>query len=162
MTAWALFGIPAMLAALFLTPLGLPGNWVIIAILAAAAFAGEVGPATLLVALVVAFIAEAIEFFIVKRFNLRYGGSNRAFWGALGGGMLGALIGLPVPILGSIVAGIVGSFVGATLVTFAEARTVSTATRVGWGVALGRMWAAAAKTAAGFVIVVLGAWALVA
>jgi len=161
MTLWALIGIPAMVTALFLTPLGLPGNWVMIAILAAATFAGEVGAVTLLVALALAFVGEVVEFFIVKRFNLRYGGSSRAFWGALGGGLLGALIGLPVPVIGSIVAGIIGSFVGAMLVTFAEARTVSTAARVGWGVALGRMWAAAAKTAAGFVIIVLGAFALV-
>jgi hypothetical protein len=161
-TLWALIGIPLLLVALFLTPLGLPGNWIMIAVLAAATFYGEVGIAMLVATTTIAFVGEGIEFLIVKRFNVKYGGSNRAFWGALAGGLLGTLIGLPVPVIGSIVAGVLGTFVGAVLVTFAEARTVGTAARVGWGVALGRMWSAAAKTAAGFTILVLGAWALLA
>lgn len=161
MTLWSLIGIPIMTIALFLTPLGLPGNWIMIAVLAGAAFFGEIGLAVLAAALAIAFVGEAIEFFIVKRYNLRYGGSNRAFWGALGGGLLGTFIGIPVPIIGSIVAGIIGSFVGALLVTFAEAGTVSAAARVGWGVALGRMWSAAAKTAAGICILVLGGSGLI-
>ncbi len=160
MTLWALIGVPLMTLALFLTPLGLPGNWLMIAVLAGATFAGEVGLAILLATLAIAFVGEAIEFYVVKRYNLRYGGSKRAFWGALGGGLLGTFVGLPIPVIGSIIAGIAGSFLGAMLVTFAEAGTVSAATRVGWGVALGRMWAAAAKTAAGFSILVLGAWGL--
>lgn len=161
MTLWPLLGIPLMTIALFLTPLGLPGNWIMIAVLAAAAFFGEIGFAVLLATLAIAFVGEAIEFFIVKRYNLRYGGSKRAFWGALGGGLLGTFIGLPVPIVGSIIAGIIGSFLGALLVTFAEAGTVTAATRVGWGVALGRMWSAAAKTAAGVCILVLGGAGLI-
>ena len=160
MTLWAMLGIPVLIVALFLTPLGLPGNWIMIAVLDGAAFYGEVGLAILVATTTIAFIGEAIEFMIVKRFNVKYGGSSRAFWGALGGGLLGTLVGLPVPVIGSIVAGVVGSFLGALLVTFAEAKTVGTAARVGWGVALGRMWSAAAKTAAGFTILVLGAWAL--
>ena len=160
MTLWILLGIPAMVVALFLTPLGLPGNWIMIGVLAGATFAAQVSVPILLLALTLAFAAEAVEFLIVKRYNLKYGGSNRAFWGALGGGLLGTLIGLPVPVIGSIIAGILGSFVGAMLVTFSEAKTVGTAARVGWGVALGRMWAAAAKTAAGLSILVIGSWAL--
>ena len=161
MTLWSLIGIPVLTLALFLTPVGLPGNWIMVAVLAAATLAGEAGVAVLVAALAIAFVGEVIEFVIVKRYNLRYGGSSRALWGALAGGLLGAIIGLPVPIVGSIIAGILGSFLGAVLVTFAEAGTVSAATRVGWGVALGRMWSAAAKTAAGLTILVLGVGALV-
>ena len=42
--------------------------------------------------LLVAAIAEVVEFFIVKRLNARYGGSDRAFWGAIAGGVIGAVV----------------------------------------------------------------------
>ncbi len=160
MSAWALAGIAVMIGSLFLTPLGLPGNWIMIAVLAVATFTGAVGIPVLLASLAIALGGELIEFWIVKRYNLRYGGSGKAFWGALAGGLIGALVGIPVPIIGSIVAGIIGSFVGAVLVTVAEARTIGDATRVGWGVTLGRVWSAVAKTAAGVTILALGSWAL--
>ncbi len=160
MSAWGLVGVPIMVLSLFLTPLGLPGNWLMIAVLAAATFFGEVGVVVMVASLAIALVGELVEFWIVKRYNLRYGGSNRAFWGAIVGGLVGAFVGLPVPVIGSIIAGIAGSFAGAVLVTYAEARTLSSATRVGWGVMLGRVWSAAAKTAAGLTILVLGGWAL--
>ena len=34
-------------------------------------------------------------------FARRYGGSKRAGWGALAGGLIGAVVGVPVPIIGS-------------------------------------------------------------
>lgn len=160
MNPWGLIGVAVMFGSLFLTPLGLPGNWIMIIVVAVGTFYGEIGVAVLLATLVIALAGELIEFWIVKRYNLRYGGSNKAFWGALAGGLIGTFVGIPVPIIGSIVAGIIGSFVGAMIVTVAEARTLGAATRVGWGVMLGRVWSAVAKTAAGVTILVLGGWAL--
>lgn len=160
MNPWGLVGVAVMIGSLFLTPLGLPGNWVMIAVLAVGAFFGEVGVMVLVATLAIALVGELIEFWIVKRYNLRYGGSNKAFWGALAGGLIGTFVGIPVPVIGSIIAGIIGSFVGAVLVTVAEARTLGDATRVGWGVTLGRVWSAVAKTAAGVTILALGGWAL--
>ena len=74
--------------------------------------------------------------------------------------IFGVVVGIPVPIIGSIIAGFVGSFAGAALVTWLEARDMGQAGRVGWGVLMGRMWAAAVKTAAGVVILVAGGAAL--
>lgn len=160
MTGFSLLAILIMVAALFATPLGAPGNWIMIAVLAAAVWLGRIGPAVLLAATLLAGLAELLEFLLVRRLSLRYGGSRRAFWGAIAGGIVGVLVGVPVPFIGSVIAGFLGSFIGAALVTVAETRRLGSAGRVGWGVLLGRVWAAAVKTAAGIAIIVIGAAAL--
>lgn len=156
----AIAGVFVMVAALFLIPIGLPGIWLMILVLAAGAFYGMVSWPVLLGLSTVAVIAELAEFALVKRTNIRYGGSNRAFWGALAGGLIGVLLGVPIPIVGSVIAGFIGSFVGAAMVTLAENRTWSQAGRVGWGVVVGRVLSAVVKTGAGIVILVLGGTAL--
>lgn len=153
----SLLAILVMAAALLATPLGLPGNWIMIAVLTAGVFTGDVGALVLVGCLLLAIAAEALEYLLVQRLNVRYGGSSRAFWGAIAGGIAGVVVGLPVPVVGSLIAGFLGTFVGAVLVTLAETRKLESASRVGWGVLLGRMWAAAVKTAAGIVILVIGA-----
>jgi len=157
---WALLGILIMIPALFIIPLGLPGLWILVAVLAAGALAGEVGLAPLATAVALAVAAELAEFLFVKRMSDRYGGSRSAFWGALVGGLVGVIVGAPIPVIGSVVAGILGSFLGAAAVTLWEQRHLPSAARVGWGVALGRIVAIAAKMAVGVVILVTGAWAL--
>ena len=149
--------ILVMVAALLVTPLGLPGNWIMIAVLTAGVYTGDVSALVLIACLLLAIAAEAVEYLLVQRHNLRYGGSGRAFWGAIAGGIVGVMVGLPVPVVGSLIAGFLGTFAGAALVTFMETRQLDSASRVGWGVLLGRMWAAAVKTAAGVAILVMGA-----
>lgn len=160
MTAFSLLAILIMVAALFTIPLGVPGNWIMVAVLAAAAWLGRVGVPVLLAAVLLAGLAELAEFLLVRRLSLRYGGSRRAFWGAIAGGIIGVIVGVPVPFIGSVIAGFLGSFAGAALVTVAETRRLDSARRVGWGVLLGRVWAAAVKTAAGIAIIVIGTAAL--
>lgn len=154
-------GVLVMVAALFLIPLGMPGTWVMMAVLLAGLLFGTVSGAVFALLLTLATGAELVEFLLVRRMNLRYGGSNRAFWGALAGGLIGVLVGAPVPLIGPVVAGLAGSFVGAALVTLAETRQLTSAGRVGWGVVLGRILSAVVKTGAGIVILVLGAGALI-
>jgi uncharacterized protein len=156
----AMLGIAVMVAALLLTPLGVPGLWIMVGVLAIGWWVGAVGLLILGFALVLAAAAEVVEFLIVDRLNVRYGGSRLAFWGAIAGGIAGVILGMPVPIIGSVIAGFVGSFVGAAVATLYETRHVESAARVGWGTLLGRMWGAAAKVAAGTIILVLGAAAL--
>ena len=156
--AW--IGIVIMVLGLLSIPLGLPGLWVMIAVLAVGAIAGEVGVLVLAACIAIAVAGELIEYAIVGRMNREYGGSRKSFWGALVGGFAGIFIGLPVPVLGSVLAGMLGAFAGAALVTFAETRELRAAHRVGWGVVLGRAFSAVAKTAAGLVILVLGSAAL--
>lgn len=158
---WSLIAAFVLFLALLATPIGLPGNWIMVAVLAVSAVAGRVGAFTVIAAIALAGLAELAEFFVVQKLNVRYGGSRRAFWGAILGGIAGVMMGMPVPIIGSVIAGFIGSFVGAAIVTLFETRAYNTAARVGWGVLLGRMLAAAAKTGAGVVILVLGVAALV-
>lgn len=155
-------GIIVMVLALFSIPLGLPGLWIMIAVLALATVYKMVGLLSLLTVVAVAVVAELLEFMLVKRLTDKYGGSRKAFWGAIGGGVLGVIVGLPVPVIGSIIAAFIGSFLGAAAVTFAETRDSTTARRVGWGALVGRAAAAAVKTFAGLVILVLGSFALLA
>ena len=156
----ALLGILIMIAALLLIPLGIPGTWIMVGVLVVGTIGGQVGVAVLMASLALAFIAEALEFVIVKRLTLRYGGSRLAFWGAIIGGFAGVMIGLPVPVIGSIIAGFLGSVVGAALATLYETRKLDKTLRVSWGILLGRMWSAVAKVGVGVVILVLGAAAL--
>lgn len=152
--------IAVMIIGLFLTPLGAPGNWIMVVVVAIAAFTGHVGYPILALCVVVALVAEIIEYLILKKMTGKYGGSKRAFWGAIAGGIIGVIVGVPVPVIGSMIAGFVGSFVGAAIVTYMEAKDMGQAGRVGWGVLMGRMLAAAVKTAAGIVVLVAGAAAM--
>ena len=158
MMAW--LGIIIMVVALISIPLGLPGLWIMIGVAAVGAITGEIGLVTLLACVLLAVVAELIEFFLVQKLTRQYGGSRKAFWGALGGGLAGVLVGLPVPIIGSVIAGMFGAFAGAALVTYAETKELGSAQRVGWGAVLGRMLTAVAKTAAGFAILAIAAAAL--
>lgn len=152
----------AMVVALFLIPLGIPGLWVMIGVLTLAAAADEVSPWILMFLVAIAVLAELAEWAIVSRTSARWGGSRKAFWGAILGGIVGILVGLPVPlpILGPLLAGLFGTFAGAALITLWETRALRSAGRVGLGAVLGRAFAAAAKTAAGVVILVVGGAAL--
>lgn len=157
---WSLIAILLLVGALFLVPFGLPGIWIMLAILAGAAFYGEVAWLTLLALTGVAATAEVLEFLFVKRYSARYGGSRLAFWGAVIGGTIGVVVGVPVPVVGSLVAGVLGSFLGAAAATLAETRQVGSAARVGWGVMIARILAVGAKTVAGVVILAVGVSAL--
>jgi uncharacterized protein len=156
----AIVGVLVMGLALFLTPLGIPGLWIMVGVLAIGAITGNVGFLVISVCLVLAIAAEVLEFLIVRKLNLRYGGSRLAFWGAIFGGVAGVIVGMPVPVIGSLIAGFLGSFAGAMAATLYETRRFDSAARVGWGVLLGRVWAAATKVAAGIIIFVLGSAAL--
>jgi uncharacterized protein YqgC (DUF456 family) len=153
-------GIAIMIVSLFLIPLGLPGAWIMVGVLAIAALYKTVGFTTLAIVIIVAGVAELLEYVAVNRLTARYGGSRKAFWGAIVGGIAGVFVGLPVPVVGSIIAAFLGSFAGAALVTLAETRKFTSAGRVGWGVVLGRAIAAGVKVFAGVVIIVLGSVAL--
>ncbi|CAN5767287.1 hypothetical protein BH23GEM9_BH23GEM9_21850 [soil metagenome] len=156
----AFLGVAVMMMALLLTPLGVPGLWIMVAVLAAGTWAGAVSVLVLGICITIAAAAELLEYLIIDRLNVRFGGSRLAFWGAITGGIAGVVIGMPIPIAGPLIAGFLGSFAGAALATLYETRRVAVAARVGWGTLLGRMWAAAAKVAAGMIILVLGATSL--
>lgn len=156
----AAVAIAAMAACLLLVPLGIPGLWLMLAVLGVGTVLGEVGLPLLAALVGVAGLAEVAEYVLVKRMSARYGASSRAFWGAIAGGLLGALVGLPLPLVGSLAGAVLGSFAGALAVALWETRRWKDAARAGWGAVLGRVAAAALKTAAGLGILIAGGAAL--
>lgn len=151
-----ILAILLMAAAVVLIPFGLPGVWIIAGILMVGLLLGELVVWVPLVAVVVAAVAEGAEFFIVRSMNVRYGGSPRAFWAAIGGGVVGMMVGAPVLIVGSLVGGFIGSFAGAALVSYYELRDTGAAGRIAWGIVLARTAAVVVKVAAGLALLVLG------
>jgi uncharacterized protein YqgC (DUF456 family) len=148
---------------LVLIPLGLPGLWVIVGGILAYGWLTAfrtVGLWTIVLALGLAFLGEALEWWIGFRFAKRYGGSKSSGWGALLGGIVGAVVGVPVPVIGSVIGAFVGSFLGAVAFEYLSSRHAPTAVRAGWGALWGRAVAAALKTAIGLAIVVVGVFAV--
>jgi uncharacterized protein YqgC (DUF456 family) len=141
---------------LVLIPLGLPGLWVmLLGVIGYGALTDfrSLGLGTLVLMTALAFVGEAIEWWIGFKYTRKYGGSRRAGWGALIGGLLGAFAGIPIPILGSVIGSFLGSFAGAAIFQYTKAP--DGAVRAGWGALLGRMWATAAKTSLGLAMAVI-------
>ena len=150
-----------MLAGLVMIPFGLPGLWLMIGVVAYGVFIGEVAWWTLAILVLFGIVAEVLEFFAVKMFSDRYGGSKKAFWAAIAGGIIGAFIGTPVPLVGNVIGALVGTFAGATLVTMHEQKQFAPAMRVGLGATLGRVAATAAKVSVAIVVLVVGMTAFI-
>lgn len=155
-----LLGVLVMFAGLLIIPFGLPGLWLMIGVVAVGVFAGTVSWWLFTILVLLGLLAELLEFLAVKSFSDRHGGSTRAFWGAIAGGIGGAIIGAPIPIIGPLVLGVLGTFAGAALVTAWEQRHFGSAMRVGTGAALGRAVAIGLKVGAAVVVLVLGGGAL--
>ena len=142
---------------LVLLPLGVPGLWIMVALLGGALLAGWISLTTWAWLALAAGVTELVEFGIVKWMGDRYGGSRRAFWGAVIGGFVGVVVGLPVPVVGSVLAGLLGTFVGAAAATLHETRSLRDASRVGWGVTVARIVAVGMKVGVGVAVVVVAA-----
>ena len=144
-------------AGLALIPLGLPGLWVmLLGLIGYGALTDfqTVGLGTLGIALTLAFAGEIVESWVGFKYARKYGGSRRAGWGAVIGGLVGAFAGIPIPIIGSIIGSFLGSFAGAAIFEFTN--SPERAAGAGWGALVGRVIATALKTALGFVIILLG------
>lgn len=155
---FSLLIVLGMLACVLLIPLGLPGLWLIAAGTLLLSLVGAVPWAVGMAVAGATLAAELAEWVILGRFGRAFGGSRRAFWGAVLGGTAGLFVGTPVPVIGSIVTAFVGSFLGAGVVTFVETRSLDRSARVGWGVLLARTAAVGVKVAVS--MAVIGAVAL--
>lgn len=152
-TLLAVAVVAAMLVSLVLIPLGLPGLWVIVALVLVLVLAGPLSLTFGAVVAGAATVAELAELLVLRHFGKRYGGSTKAFWGAVVGGMVGLFAGAPIPVVGSLVTAFVGTFVGAGLVTWLETRSVRHSTRVGWGLVLARTAAVGLKVATAVIVI---------
>ena len=141
-----------MVAGLLMIPLGLPGLWLLGAVLFGVALWGRISWTFALIGVVAAGLAELGEFLVLRSLGKKYGASRKAFWGAVLGGMAGLFVGVPIPLVGSLLTAFLGTFVGAGLVTFFETRSLARSATVGWGVLLARTLAVGLKVAVGMVI----------
>jgi uncharacterized protein YqgC (DUF456 family) len=139
----------ACLSGVLLAVLQFPGTWLILA--AAAGYGWHrdwivFGWKGLLVLATMAALGELIELGAGLWTARRAGASRRASWYALIGGILGMLLlGLPIPIIGTVLGGIAGCFAGAIIAEVSLGNRLSGATRVGTAAALGRIAGIAGK-----------------
>jgi uncharacterized protein YqgC (DUF456 family) len=159
MTVWAVLAILGMALSLALHILGLPANWVLLAI---AAGYKLVFPATpvgwsffgLLAAIAAAgeLIELAAQFWGCKRF----GGTTRGNWGAFLGAVIGAITGAPFLFgLGALIGALAGGFLGSLLVELAQGRPRPEALRAACGAFWGRVFGLAVKVSLGIVMLFL-------
>lgn len=144
--------IAVCLGSAILTVFQLPGTWIVLAAAAGYAWYGEwarIGWRTLAVLAAVAIAAELAEtassFWLAKR----GGGSRRAAWWGLLGGLAGAfLLTIPVPIVGTLIGAAAGCFGGALAAELSLDRRTFDGVRIGLYSAIGRIFGTVLKIAA--------------
>jgi uncharacterized protein YqgC (DUF456 family) len=160
MLAFPLYFIVLLLslAGIALNIFSLPGNWLMfILALGLSAYHGWARPSLLGLAMLLAIllVGEIIEFVSGLVGARRFGASRAAMWCALVGGIIGAIVGVPVWGIGSLLGGIVGSFAGAFLCELIRAQKLGASLWAASGAALGRTIGMLAKLACG-----MAAWGL--
>jgi uncharacterized protein YqgC (DUF456 family) len=154
----------ALLAGLIAVVFGLPGTWLILAASIIYAWATDFAAITMqlvLGLLVLAALAELVDYTAGVWGTRRYGGSKMAMVGTLIGGLLGAIAFAPILLgLGSVVGAFLGAFCGAFGVTYLEQRKMGEAVRVGWGAFLGKVFATVFKGAVAVAMIGIDLWAL--
>lgn len=146
----------ASLLGVLLTAIQLPGTWLILA--AAIIYDwcydwAKLGFVVLSILAGLAVLGEIVEFAAAYVFAGKAGGSRRAAWGGVIGGLVGMFVfTLPVPVLGTIAGGVIGCFLGAILGEMTKRGPLGRSGRIGASAALGHIAGMAAKLALAFVI----------
>ena len=147
---------------------GLPGTWLMVVSTALVAWwqrgdaaAGDQGMfsiATLVVIIVLAALAEVVEFLTGVVGSKRAGGTRWGSVGALVGGVIGAIVATPlIPPLGSLIGACAGACAGAWGLELAGGRKMKESVDVGVGAGVGTLVGRVAKLIAGVAI-----WVIVA
>lgn len=126
----------------------LPGVPLVFAGLLLAAWASgfeNVGGLTIGILGLLAVVAWLIDFLAAALGAKRLGASQRAFWGATFGAIVGMFFGLPGILL--------GPFVGAVVAELSAGRNVQEAGRAGYGAWIGVIIGTAAKLAIAFLMI---------
>jgi uncharacterized protein len=98
-----------------------------------------------------------LEFVLGASGARRAGGSRRAAALAIGGSLVGGIMGtaLPVPIVGTLIGACLGAFAGSLIGDLWAGRPLFLSFEAGWGAAVGRFWGTVSKLAVGGIIVVV-------
>jgi len=139
--------------------LGLPGNWLLLALALGMEllFTASVGWGFLFVGLLLAIAAEVLETWASVAGLSAGGGSRRGMWGAILGGLVGGILLtglLPIPIVGTLVGAAVGAFLGALVgeLTGPDGRPAGASLKAAAGAACGRVLGSFGKTILGVMI----------
>lgn len=165
---WILLVI-ALAGAWWVNLLGLPGNWIIVAIAAAVTFFApadfrlSISVTILCVLIGLALVGEAVEFAAGALGVKRAGGSRRgalySLGGGLAGGFVGMFVGLPIPVIGSAVAAILfaslGAMAGAVIGENSLGRETGRSLQIGKAAFWGRLFGTLGKTAIGAAMVAI-------
>jgi hypothetical protein len=147
----------AMVGGLLLTPLGLPGNWIIVGCGVAHGFVtgwSKFGWPFVALLVAAAFAGEIIEALSAAIGAKKYGASTGAMVAAIVGSIVGLSLGSGImPIVGTIVGGFAGAFLGAFLYEYSRLNDRRQALRAGVGAFLGRTAAVIAKESIGSIMV---------
>ena len=155
-------------AALFLTALGLPGNWLMVVLTGLVAWwrwdADARGPMFGVTVLIVigglALLGEIVEFFAGVAGSKSVGGTRRGAIGALLGALVGGIVGtvaIPIPVLGSVLGACLGAALGAWGFELTGGKSMRFSLKAGAGAGVGRLLGTVAKLALGVAI-----WLIVA
>ncbi|MCL2330909.1 MAG: DUF456 domain-containing protein [Phycisphaerae bacterium] len=149
---------------------GAPGTWLMVLTMAVAAWVqrqpqvalgnGAIGWGTLIVLVALAVIGEVLEFVTGATRAKKAGASSKGSWAAIGGGILGAILGtvlLPVPPIGTLVGASAGAGVAAWQVELRNGQPSDVAIRIGWSAAIGRLLGTVYKLAVGVIMWILTA-----
>ena len=168
---WLTLFIVAVLLFWALNLLGLPGNWLIVAVAILWTFAGPEGYQfhwAIAVALaLLAIIGELIEFLASVLGTKKLGGSARgatlSVIGSIAGGIIGAIFGIPfsipIPLIGILIGSVlfagVGAWAGATLGERWVGKSMGDSLKIGGAAFVGRLFGTAGKLLVGTTMVVL-------
>jgi uncharacterized protein YqgC (DUF456 family) len=149
-----------LLLGLFLVPLGLPGNWLILGIALLKAILSDFQGLTLwwlLLLLALALLGEAIEFLLGVLVAKRYGASKWGMFGAFFGGLIGGIVGTPLlfPGIGTMIGAFFGAFMGAFLCEYLYRMRSDVSFQAGIGAFIGRILAIVLKLEIGFAMVLI-------
>jgi uncharacterized protein YqgC (DUF456 family) len=111
----------------------------------------------LFVAVGLAALGELLEFVLGAAGARHAGGSTRAAALAIGGSLIGGILGtaLPVPIVGTLIGACLGAFAGSLIGDLWAGRPLFPSFEAGWGAAVGRFWGTVSKLAIGAIIVII-------
>ncbi|HWE02179.1 MAG TPA: DUF456 domain-containing protein [Tepidisphaeraceae bacterium] len=158
---WLLYALlaVALIAGLYINLLGAPGLWLMV--VATIVYAIVTGGAyvalkTIGAAIVIAGLAELVEFLVMGAGARKAGASRRGVWGAVIGSVVGGIFFaaiIPIPIIGSIFGVCFGAFVGAIVGELWGGTEVGASLRVGFGAAKGRLFGILTKLTFGIAII---------
>ena len=172
---WALLCILVFVISLGLNASGAPGNWIMLGF---ASFYSwfmpnespyDFGIFVVLIVLIFAIIGEILEFFTGAISTKKAGGTKRGMWfsviGAIIGSLAGIFVGIPIPIIGSLIAALLFSGAGALLGAYygekVEGKNSKEAWKVGVSSFTGRILGSFFKIICGFIALICMSIAMV-